>query len=139
MLTPLKPISGKYFTNPYFKTKLTRINDEILAKDSVPPDKWNGLSDVEKIKRKAEGRQYSCLETFIYEGHDYFPEYEVRKTMVNYYEIDFRNSHKIKCNHKKPYDQLVESKLLQLSIETRSKFREKIARFYGRIPNEDLI
>jgi hypothetical protein len=54
--------------------------------------------------------------------------------------IDFKNSYKINCNKiKSPKDAPLNKKILQLSITSRSELREKIAYYYGRIPEEDLI
>ena len=54
--------------------------------------------------------------------------------------IDFRNTYKL--NYEKinpPKDAPLESKCLQLSIQARSELRDKIAWYYGRVPEEDKI
>ena len=53
--------------------------------------------------------------------------------------IDFKDTYKINCDKiNKPQNELVNSKCLQLSIESRSELREKISYFYGRVPKDDL-
>ena len=67
-----------------------------------------------------------------------------------YYYIDFRYIAKVKCaciaheEEKKPnYEALLvkmlSTKILELSIEARSDLRNKLAFYFLRVPEEDLI
>ena len=59
---------------------------------------------------------------------------------TKYYMIDFKNIHKLNCDKiNSPEDAPLQSKCLQLSVQTRSELREKISNYYARIPKEDLI
>lgn len=91
-----------------------------------------------------EGDAYAFLDLFIYERHVLLPEYTVHRKEGNvttrYHMIDFKNSYKIDCDRiNSPEDAPLNKKVLQLSIESRSELREKITKYYSRIPKEDII
>ena len=145
-LTPLIKVRSDFFKNPYFLEDLTRINRRMKPQQAKPPDEWGNFTPEEKQRRLAEGINYALLELFIYEEHELFKTYLLRKQEVRYYMIDFKNIHTIKCamikrpEKVKPEDApLIESKVLQLSIQARSELRDKIAYYYSRLPEEDKI
>jgi hypothetical protein len=147
-LTPLIKVRNTFFNNPYFKEDLTRINREMKPQLAVSSNVWNGLSPEEKERRLQEGKKgkgYAFLEIFIYEECDSFPKYKVdmrqgENIQTNYYMIDFRNTYKLSCDKiKSPGKAPLESKCLQLSLQTRAELRDKISYYYARVPKEDEV
>ena len=143
-LTPLIPVRKTFFENPYFDTDLTRINRRMNPKDAFTPKKWEDKSPEEKAIILKDDFVYSFVELFIYEQDNLFPEYPVRRhgetVNIRYYMIDFRNTYKVDCEKiKSPYVAPLESKFLQLSIQARSELRDKLAYYYGRVPQEDIM
>lgn len=144
-LTPLIQVSRAFFDNPYFAEDLTRINRKMEPQQAVSPTIWEKLPLEEKQKRLEVGRTYALLNLFIYEKHELFPKYILRRKdkediETNYYMIDFRNTYKLCCDKIiSPENSPLESKILQLSIETRSELREKLINYYANIPPEDKI
>jgi hypothetical protein len=142
-LTPLIPVRKSFFDNPYFDADLTRINRRMSPKDAFTPQKWEEKSDEEKASILKDDFVYSLVELFIYEQNNLFPEYSVRRNgitvNIRYYMIDFRNAYKVDCE--KIISSAVaplDSKCLQLSIQARSELRDKLAYYYGRVPQEDI-
>jgi len=83
---------------------------------------------------------------FVYEGNSNFTTYSRRSTEINDYMVDFRNVHKINCglikkttNGMVSSEELIKSKVLQLTPTTRKHLREKISRFYFRPAQEDEL
>ncbi|KPL02031.1 MAG: hypothetical protein AMJ73_09365 [candidate division Zixibacteria bacterium SM1_73] len=143
-LSPLIEVRGSFFDNPFFEEDLTRINRKMEPQQAVAPHVWRGFSSEEKQKRLDEGYAYAFLEVFIYEKHDLLPKYRIhrkrRNLETNYYMIDFRNTCKLNCEKiVTPKNAPLESNCLQLTTEARSELRDKIAYYYGRIPEEDEI
>jgi len=143
-LTPLLPIRGSFFDNPYLAKDLTRINRKMEPRQAIPPHAWDKLSPEEQAKRLAVGREYAFISLFVYEKHDLLPRYTVhrrdRTIETNYYMINFRNTYKLCCDKiNSPKDAPLESKVLELSIETRQELRDKVAAYYARVPLEDKI
>lgn len=143
-LSPLIEIWGTFFNNPYLAEDLTRVNREMEPQQSVPPNVWKTFPEEEKQKRLRVERTYAFENLFIYEPHPLLPKYTVSRREgdieTNYYMVDFRNTYKLRCNKiHSPTDAPLESKILTLSRDTRSKFRDKIAAYYGKVPAEDKV
>jgi hypothetical protein len=144
-LTPLIQVSRAFFDNPYFAEDLTRINRKMEPQQAVSPTIWEKLPLEERQKRLEVGQTYALLNLFIYEKHELFPKYILRRKdkeniETNYYMIDFRNTYKLCCDKIiSPENSPLESKILQLSIEARSELREKLINYYANIPPEDKI
>ncbi|KKN58641.1 hypothetical protein LCGC14_0550080 [marine sediment metagenome] len=147
-LTPLIEIRSSFFYNPYFAKDFTRINRKMKPEFAVPPKIWESLPVDEKTKRDAVGLDYALLDLFIYEKNDYCPPYEIHRREENkkttYYMIDFRNIYCINCDKignpgEEIENNLLNSKILQLTIETRKDLRDKLSNYYGRTPKEDEI
>jgi hypothetical protein len=143
-LTPLSRITSTFFDNPYLAEDLTRLNRIMLPEKSMPPHEWTKLSPEEKLERKTVGDTYAFVSRFIYDKHDSLPQYSLKKGTseieTGYYMIDFRNIHRLNCDaiisaEKAP----LESKVLELSIETRRELRDKITSYYAYVPKEDQI
>lgn len=143
-LSPLIEIRPSFFDNPYFEEDLTRINRKMEPQQAVSPHVWEKFPLEVKQERLKEGYGYGLFDVFIYEKHDLLPKYTVNRRQgnieTNYYMVDFKNIYKINCGkiisaENAPLD----AKYLQLSIQTRSELRDKIAYYYARIPKEDRI
>jgi hypothetical protein len=145
VLSPLIPIRNTFLSNPFFEEDMTRINREMQAQEAVAPIVWERIGEDEKQKRIREGKQYAFSELFIFDQNPLFKKYELNvkgrgKMETGYYRIDFRNIHKVNCdrivtNSESP----LELKCFQLSKDTRSELREKLAYYFARVPEEDKI
>jgi hypothetical protein len=144
-LAPLIQVYPAFFDNPYLAEDLTRINRIMTPEQSVSPTVWGQLGEEERKRRLAEGNTYAFINHFIYQKHESYAEYTLhRKTkgnvVTNYYMVDFRNIYRVICEKIiTPSNAPIESKHLQLSIETRDELRVKIARYYSRVPQEDQL
>jgi len=144
-LTPLIKVRNAFFDNPFFAEDLTSINRKMEPQQTVSPYVWDSLPPEEKQRRIGAGYGYACLECFIYERCDLFLKYIVHRKKnenieTNYYMIDFRNTYKLYCDKiKSPEKAPLESKCLQLSLQTRAELRDKISYYYARVPKEDEI
>jgi hypothetical protein len=143
-LTPLIRIID-FFENPFLREDLTRVNSEMEPQQSVSPTVWNSFPQLEKDKRLKIGKAYAFVNLFVYAPLDEFSEYKIdnkRREQLNtkYYMINFRNIFKVNCDKVvAPKNFPMESKVRELSIETRGLLRNKIAYYYGRVPEEDKI
>ncbi len=143
-LTPLIQIHSSFMKNPYFAKDITRINRLIeLPKNKFVPDDWEKLDEDERLKHITQGKSYSNLKYFIYGEDENLEPYVLKRKDIGYYMIDFTRSYHIICNNIKKEGKtegnLLDSKVLQLSIESRDQLRSKIAEYYSRIPEEDKI
>ena len=141
-LTPLLPLRGAFFKNPYFVEDLTRLNRLISPENSLPPVDWGRLPPEEKQKRLAEGEAYAFVDLFIYGNHDLLPSYAISRKEgnidTNCYMIDFKKTYHINCDKiLSPKQVPLEAKYLQLSIGTRKELRDKLTNYIQRIPDED--
>jgi hypothetical protein len=54
--------------------------------------------------------------------------------------IDFRRMHKVECDRIANAKQApLDTKILQLSVDTRAELREKLAAYFWRVPAEDVV
>ena len=143
-LTPLIRVMYNFFDNPYFAEDLTRINRKMKPENTVKPEIWERFPQEQKDKRLLEGSQYGLLEFFIYEENELLPLYSLKRKgnadtiKTNYYMIDFRNVYKLTSkNFRAPKGALLQSKILELTPQTREELRRKVGNYYIRIPNED--
>jgi len=144
-LCPLEIVKSDFLKNPNWIKDLTKINREMEPEEALPPEKWKDLKEDEQKKRKEEGRGYVELDYFIYDENELFDEYPIKDKNIKYYMIDFKKAYSIKCDmikrpeKTKPEDVIIKSKILQLTIEARGELRDKIAYYYGRVPEEDKV
>jgi hypothetical protein len=145
-LTPLIKVRSKFLKNPYFAEDLTRINRKMEPQQAHSPDEWENFSLEEQQRYLEEEINYALLNLFIYEENEIFKKYTLRKREITYYMINFKDIYTMKCamikrpEELKPEDApIIESKVLQLSIQARSELRDKIVFYYSRIPEEDEI
>ncbi|QGY44175.1 hypothetical protein GM418_11040 [Maribellus comscasis] len=137
----LKEIRPAFLKNEYFAEDLTRINRLVSPENSVPKIAWEKFPEEEKQKRIGCGFSYTFLDIFVYDSNDLLENYELNskegKINCGYYMIDFKDifvieSDQIQRNKKIP-------KILQLSIKSRDELRTKLATYFNRVPEEDVI
>lgn len=149
-LTPLIPINNKILRNDHLREDPTVINAIVKPEYTAPSYVWNKPEfQEEKLKRLAAGEGYVFNYYFAYEGNDIFQYYTVDirgkdNITTNCYIIDFRNIYSLMCDmikrqsaltdHDKP---LIESKRLELSVETRHLLRNKLSYYFWRPAPED--
>ncbi|KAF5415420.1 MAG: hypothetical protein C5S48_05780 [Candidatus Methanogaster sp.] len=145
-LTPLIKVRSNFFKNPYFAEDLTRINRKMEPQQAYSPVEWGKFSLEAQQRHLEEEINYALLNLFIYEENEIFKKYTLRGREITYYMINFRDIYTMKCamikrpEELKPEDApIIESKVLQLSIQARSELRDKIVFYYSRIPEEDEI
>lgn len=143
-LTPLIKLRNTFWDNSYFTEDFTRINRKMEPQQAVPPELWQSFKPEEKSRRLGAGFSYSFLELFIYEKNPIFPNYSINRRRggetveTNYYMIDFRNTFKVNCKKVVTAENSpLETKCLQLSVQTRAELRDKIINYYGRVPEEE--
>jgi hypothetical protein len=143
LLSPLKPILRKWLGNPYFVEDLTRINRPMTAQQTLSPEEWARLSEPEKQERLDFSKPaFALVEYFVYEQHPlllaYDHNWKRESRRIGHYMIDFRKLHKVDCPKIKSATECpMDAKVLQLSIDTRTQLRDKIAYYFGRTPEED--
>lgn len=145
LLTPLVGLRNTLFRNPYLAEDPTRLNRPVPPQKAVSPYVWeNKLSAEERQKRIGEGAIYAFDSLFVYEKHFLLPKYAVDtrdgKLETNCYMIDIANTYRMnydKINRYTPVPANV--KRLQLSAQTRQELRDKVAYYYGRVPDEDKV
>lgn len=144
-LSPLVSVRSAFFDNPYLSEDLTRLNRRMAPEQSVPPHVWERMSEGDKAHRfQGKSRVYACYENFVYEKHDLLKTYTVhrrdRDKETNYYMLDFRKIYRIECDEVvDPKQAPLDTKILELSIPTRGELRDKVAWYFGRVPEEDEI
>lgn len=142
-LTPLTKVMYSFYDNPYFSEDLTRINRKMKPENTVSPERWGRFPPEERQKRLEVEEQYGLLEFFIYKNKEPLHPYSLKRKgkediKTDYYMIDFRNVYKLNSkNFKAPQGNLLSSKILELTPQTREELRRKISNYYLRIPDED--
>jgi hypothetical protein len=144
LLAPLLKIRPSFLTNPHLSEDLTRINAPVPADKSLAPTAWNGLPETEKAKRLAVGDGLIVLECFVYAPHACLGSYQLPMKAGSVdqsaYLVDFGTTFRMECDavsRDKPAPP--GTKVLELSIETRKLLRSKIAAYFARVPDEDLV
>jgi len=141
-LAPLQHVINSFFKNPYFAEDLTRINQLVPPELSVSTEDWGRFSEEEKQKRLKEGYAYVSVEYFVYAEHEILPKYKVKlrgnEIETGCYMIDFRKSFRVSCPKvRSAMEYPVEAKFLQLTIEARQELRNKVSKYFLRLPQED--
>lgn len=140
-LAPLLQVPPKWRQNPYLAEDLTRINRIMPPEKALPPDVWDKMPNELKRKRLDSASGYTLVEFFVYAPNAALPLY-VPSTKSDrkeaFYVIDFRRMYHVGCdNLASAKSAPIEAKLLELSIEARSELRDKLAYYFGRVPEED--
>jgi len=145
-ISPLLKVLPSWFTNPYLREDLTRINLPMKPEQSVSPTVWQRLSQEEKEARfdMTKPESLAFYEYFIYSAHEWLPRYKVESTKLQVdeetgcYMIDFRKICRLTCDQVTSATSApIEVKLLQLSKESRSQLRDKLSAYFARKPDED--
>jgi hypothetical protein len=147
LLAPLVGIRPKFFGNSYLAEDLTRINRPMAPQQAVSPDVWDKLGTEERQRRldQAHDESYAFGELFVYAPDERLPRYSVKwagKELVGvgHYMIDFRQMHRVECERViSTKDVPLDTKVLQLSVPTRTELRDKLAKFFGRQALEDMV
>lgn len=141
-LAPLIPIRPSFLRNEFWAEDLTRINREMDPKDKIPAAAWEAKSEAQKREWLEPGPGYVLEGLFVYERSEKLPKYVLERREGNIeqdtYMIDFGQVHQVHCESVTSGGVPLESKVLQLTIETRDDLRKKIVEYYGRIPDEDV-
>jgi hypothetical protein len=142
-LSPLVPIRPSFFANPYLAEDLTRINRMMTPQQAVPPKAWAAMDSKERQKREAKKIEYAFPYLYVFEKNAKFPVYTLKRGNENietgYYMVDFKNTTKLICDIiKSPEEAPLDSKILELSVETRKELGDKLASYYGTLAPEDL-
>ena len=147
-LVPLQRITSDIYRNlsDDVLNDFAILNSEVKSIDVISPFNWEFLSPDQKEEKEAEGKGWVFLDRFFYKGFDLFEEYEitVRKEskIIKDYLIDFKEVYQIRCNkiiYQKIDNDILSTKCLELTIEIRDKLRKKLANYYGRVPDEDIV
>jgi len=140
-----------FFKNSNYRNDMTLLNQPHL------PNEWRELG--ENVTFDAEDNPlYTYDHLFFYAEDAHLPKYIVRlksdesriEFEARYYLIDFRNICKVKCdciasederksNFESHLAKMLSSKILELSIDSRSDLRKKLAFYFSRVPREDQI
>ena len=165
-LTPLIKITNYWLDNPFIAENLLILNKEIKPFNAIHPRQWNGFTDDEKIEYIEAYPRYQYTNFYIYDTNDKLPSYPITKQykyeliedditglpkynvikkeetiVINYYMIDFRNIYPIKCDKiikDKIEEEIMSSKILQLSIYSRTDLRNKLAFHFINSPDQEL-
>lgn len=108
------------------------------------PEEWEKKTPEEQQDILIKGPSFALLSIFIYDQHPSLPEYPIKirgeEIFIRYHMIDFRHMYNFKSPRIiSPDNSPIEAKILQIKIKTREELRNKIAHFFGRPAEEDLI
>lgn len=144
LIAPLAKIRPAFLSNPYLAEDLTRINAFVPPEKTIPPNAWENLPSEEKAKRLTAGAGYVFLECFVYAPHEYLGTYQLHRQggaiQQSSYLIDFGTTFRVECDAiSRDRPAPTGTKVIELTVDTRKALRNKIAAYYTRIPEEDLI
>lgn len=141
-LAPLVTIKPDWLDNPYLREDLLRVNSKMTFEQAAPPN----LPPEERERRRAlhAGRAFGFFEYFVYAPHASLPPCPVKRQggeiPVSHYMVDFRMIHRVESRSiQKGAGVPIGAKVLQLSISARQSLREKLAHYFGRVPQEDQM
>ena len=128
---PLYQVSKKIkFDNKYLEEDPTKINEPVTAEQSMPKRRWEKLGEEEKERKRQQGKNFSYLDHFAFKKYEGIFE----EDMI----IDFND---IFCIRRKDlgnnFEEMVPFKVLQLTDDTRAKFRQKLIKYFGRDPEDE--
>jgi len=165
LLSPLVQIEHHFWDTPSLADNILRINSLAMPQELMHPEQWNKLSADSKREFLNVVPSYGHKRYFIYDKKASFTSYDVHReaqyrekidedTQLPIYEriaeekvfstkqytIDFKKLFRVNCRKisKSAMDKKVlDSKIAQLTVETRNQLREKMAMFFGEVPLED--
>lgn len=144
-VAPLVPLRHKFFDNPHLFEDFTRLNSRIEPQNTLPPIAWSNLTPEQRTDLLARGQSYIFIECFVYAPNAVLGTYPLKKGTqawpeVGHWMLDFKSIFKIDCGQiERNREAPAGIKLLELRIPARSELREKLAYFFGRVPDEDIV
>ena len=122
---------------PYYLDDFTNVNRVCSPIDAIKPERIRTLKKEEMEELLNEDNSYTKRSLFVYDAHRDLPTYTVSirkvETPLNTYMIDFRHTCKVGCKKIiKPEEQPIDSRVLELSDETRKELLDKLIFFYTR-------
>lgn len=144
-LAPLIELRHKFFEFPRLVEDMTRLNITMKPEESLPPKAWDNLPLEQKGELLAKGDSYIFLQYFVYQPHAFLKPYALKKGSqvwpdIGYRMVDFKQTFRVDCSQiERNRPAPVGTKLLELSIAARSQLRDKLAHFFGRMPDEDRV
>lgn len=142
-LVPLVEVRHRFFDFPRLAEDIARINSPMPASSAFTLEHWKKLSAEEQEKVLEQNDSYIFLECFVYEPNQIFPAYELKNKKlafeaVRHYMVDFRSIARVECAQiERKRDAPAGIKVLELSVPARGQLRDKLAYYFGRIPDED--
>jgi hypothetical protein len=143
-LAPLEELRNTFLSLPQLWDNLSSINAQMPAQDAVPPKKWEHLDATQRSAIMAKGTCYVLVELFVYEPHDLFETYTLKKGKdlsrdFRHRLVDFKKIFRVDCSQiDRNNDAPAGVKVLQLTDTVRAQLRDKLAYFFGRPPDEDV-
>ena len=143
LLAPLTFIRSTFLKNPWWTEDLSRLNRKMPYDKSIPPEHLKNLSEAQRLEREASGDQYALGECFVYSPHAILGEYTLPTKPptggIGHYMVDFKSVFRLECDFiTRPAKAPAGTKLLELSVRSRTELREKLAHFFSRPAKEDL-
>jgi len=168
-LTPLIEVPPHFWDTSCLAEDMTRINRIAMPKDLMHPAAWNKISVEERRISMNATPEYGHKHYFIYEENPQFHKYPVLREIryhevidpsnqlpkyeekieqytitTGLYMIDFKNIYHLNCerifpSRREADEEILKSVVLQLSVKTRSELRDKMADYFGKPPDEDLV
>lgn len=143
-LAPLDELSSEFLSLPQLWDDLTSVNRQMQAERAVPPKKWEHLDATKRSEILAKGMRYVLLDYFIYDVHVFFEAYPLKRNKESrdfrHRLVNFKKIFRVDCSQiDRDHDAPAGVKLLQLTDDVRGQLRDKLAYFFGRVPDEDLM
>lgn len=138
VLSPLHQLESRFIKNEFFRADPLMINCKVEPEQSTGARAWEGLLPDEKVKRLAEGKAFAWLYLFVFDAHPLLQTYTLKGKETGFYCVDFRRTFAIKWDQiRRGNDAASGIKLLELGVEARATFREKLTAYFERTPEED--
>ncbi len=138
-LCPMKNLDKSYLKSDKIKEDPLRMNERMLAKDVIPRQRWDKLTDIQKAEKEREGLKWVFTSVFALAPHALLPDVEVeisgRRERIGHYEIDFRDICSLRSKDIEAPEKPVKvvTKILQLSDPSRELLRNKLQNYFQRV------
>ena len=144
LLAPLGPIRPSFLKNEWWREDLTHLNRTMPWEKSLPPEHLAKMSEEDRAAGSLAPPAYAFGECFIYPPHPILGAYALPMKPtpqdVGHYMIDFKTVFRLECDFiNRPAKAPPGTKLLELAIPARRDLRAKLAQFFARVPEEDLV